>query len=112
MRKTDRNVYARMGGGALAALMASAGFYFIGTRAVPCNYLLSFATPMSFVVKEGLVWAAFTALLLPLGYLAGEKLSAKPLPTLTGRSFAYYTTVGSIVVLSWGTSALAITAGL
>ncbi len=112
MRRTGTNAYSRVTGGVLAALVASTGFYFIGTHVAPCNYLLSFATPASFVVKEGLVWAGFTAFLLPLGCLAGEKLAATSLPALAGRSAAYYATMTGIVALAWGTSAVAIAAGL
>jgi len=70
-RLATRSIYGRMGMGGGAALLASAAFYFAGTHVAPCAYLLSF-TPGSFIVTEGLVWAAFSAILLPLGYAAGR----------------------------------------
>jgi hypothetical protein len=59
-----------MGGGAV--LLASAAFYIAGMHVAPCAYLLSFKTLGAFIVTEGLVWAAFSAILLPLGCAAGE----------------------------------------
>ncbi len=106
MRKAN-NVYAQMATGALAALTAAAVFYFAGTHLAPCAYLLSF-TPQSFLITEGLVWSAFSAILFPLGYLAGRELVARPLPALS----AYYGTAAFVVMLCWGASALAIAAGL
>ena len=112
MAKAGGSVYARMGSGAFAAVMASAAFYFVGTHVAPCNYLLSFTSPGTFVVQEGLVWAAFSAVLFPLGYLAGERLAVKPLPALAGRGLAYYATAAGAVILCLGFSALAIVSGL
>ena len=107
-RKTGASVYGRMVTGFSAALLASAAFYFAGVHFAPCAYLLSF-TPGSFVVKEGLVWAAFSGILLPIGYAAGERLAASTFPAFNRRSW-YYS--GSAVALCWGISALAIAAGL
>jgi hypothetical protein len=105
-----KNIYARMGSGALAAIAASVGFYFIGMQVAPCQYLLSF-TPGRFIVTEGLIWAAFSAIFLPLGYLVGEKLSAITSPVLTRRPI-YYAASASTVLFCWGVSALIIMAGL
>ena len=110
LTEMGKNIYARMGSGALAAITASVGFYFIGMQVAPCQYLLSFS-PTGFMVTEGLIWAAFSAISLPLGYLAGEKLATKTSPLLARRS-VYYAASASTVLLCWGLSALAIMAGL
>ncbi|RLC61045.1 MAG: hypothetical protein DRI01_09160 [Chloroflexi bacterium] len=110
LNQMGKSVHARMGSGALAAIIASVGFYFIGMNVAPCNYLLSFS-PGGFIVTEGLIWAAFSAILLPLGYLAGEKLAAKNFSVLARRPL-YYATSVVMICLSWGLSALAIAAGL
>jgi len=110
MSQMSKSTHARMGGGALAGIVASVGFYFIGMQVAPCNYLLSF-TPVGFIVTEGLIWAAFSAILLPLGYLAGEKLAPIALPAVTRRAL-YYATSAAIICLCWGASAIAIMAGL
>jgi len=67
MGEMSKSIHARMGSGALAAIIASVSFYFIGMQVAPCKYLLSFA-PVGFIITEGLIWAAFSACLLPLGY--------------------------------------------
>jgi hypothetical protein len=110
MSKMGKSVHARMGAGASAAIVASVGFYFIGIQAAPCQYLLSF-TPGGFIVTEGLIWAAFSAVFLPLGYLVGEKMAAKTAPVFI-RQPIYYAVSASAVLLCWGFSALAIMAGL
>ena len=110
MGSMSRSIHTRMGGGALAAIIAAVGFYFIGINAAPCQYLLSF-TPVGFIVTEGLIWVAFSAILLPLGYLAGEKLAAVTSLALMRRSL-YYATSAAIICLCWGVSAVAIMAGL
>lgn len=107
--KPGGKVYGRAGIGALAAVIASLAFYQIGIRAAPCAYLLSFNAG-SFLVKEGLVWAAFSALFVPLGYVAGEKLSRSGL-NLAGSRFVYYGGTLGVLALTWGISALAIAAG-
>lgn len=110
MGEMSKSIHARMGSGALAAIIASVSFYFIGMQVAPCKYLLSF-TPGGFIVTEGLIWAAFSACLLPLGYLVGEKLAAKTFPVLTRRSL-YYATSAAVVCFCWGISAIVIMAGL
>jgi hypothetical protein len=112
LRKSGGNTYTRMASAGGAALLASVVFYFVGLHVAPCNYLLSFTSPGAFVVKEGLVWTAFSAVLMPLGYLVGEKVSTKALPSLAERAVAYYGMASAVVVSSLGVSALAIVAGL
>jgi len=111
MTEMGKGVHARMGSGAMAAIIASVGFYFIGMQVAPCKYLLSFS-PVGFIVTEGLIWAAFSAILLPLGYLAGMKLEAKAFPLLTRKMPLYYATTVATVVICWGVSAIAIASGL
>jgi hypothetical protein len=111
MSEMGKSVHARMGSGAMAAIIASVGFYFIGMQVAPCNYLLGFS-PGGFIVTEGLIWAAFSAILLPLGYLAGVKLEAKAFPVLTRKMPLYYASTVATVVICWGVSAIAIASGL
>jgi len=111
MSEMGKSIHARMGSGALAAIIASVGFYFIGIQVAPCEYLLSFS-PMGFIVTEGLIWAAFSAILLPLGYLAGTKLEAKTFPLLTKKMTLYYASTVATILICWGVSAIAIASGL
>ena len=110
MTQIGRSIHARMGSGALAAIIASVGFYFVGSAAAPCEYLLSF-TASGFIITEGLIWAAFSACLLPMGYLAGEKLAASTSPLLRVKSL-YYATSAAVICICWAGSAIAIAAGL
>ncbi len=106
----SKSVHARIAAGSLAALIASVGFYCVGRQVAPCEYLLSF-TPQGFVVTEGLIWAAFSGILLPVGYLAGEKLTIKaPFPLMRRPVFYFVSTL--VVSVCLGGSALAIKAGL
>jgi len=111
MSAMGKSVHARMGGGALAAIIASVVFYFVGMQVAPCKYLLSF-TPAGFIVTEGLVWAAFSACLLPAGYLAGMKLRETTFPWLARRKLLFYATTAAIIVSCWAISAIVIMAGL
>ena len=113
VRQMDKNVYRRMGCGALAATLGAISFFFIGMQVAPCNYLLGFKGNLGgFLVSEGLVWAAFSAILLPAGYLVGVKLKRKTLPWLVRRMPLYYATSVSIIAFCWGISAVTISWGL
>ena len=93
----------------MAAVAAAVGFYFIGNRLAPCQYLLSF-TPAGFMINEGLIWAAFSAVTVPLGYVIGERLT-DALPRLSTSMVPYYAVSSAIVVIAWVASAAAIAAG-
>ena len=105
----SRSIHARMGYGAVAAIAAAVGFYFIGNRLAPCQYLLSFS-PAGFMITEGLIWAAFSAVTVPLGYVIGERLT-DVLPRLSTSMVPYYAVSSAIVVIAWVASAVAIAAG-
>jgi len=68
-------------------------------------------TAGEFIANQGVAQAAFSAIFLPLGYLAGEKLATKTAPVFTRRPI-YYAVSASTVLLCWGVSALAIMAGV
>ena len=114
-RKLERNHLAQIASGALAALLAAASFYFIGMRVAPCRYLLSFNRPgglVAFLTVEGLVWAIFSAILFPAGYVVGARLRDTVLALRMRRPLIYCTTSAALVVCCWVASAFAIAAGL
>lgn len=114
-RKLDRGHLAQIASGASAALLAAAAFYFIGMQVAPCRYLLSFNRPggfMAFLAVEGLVWAAFSAMLFPAGYWVGARLRDAVLALRMRKPLFYYTTFAAIVVCCWVASAFSIAAGL
>ncbi len=109
-RRNAGNTYVRMGTGVAAALAASALFYTIGGHVAPCAYFWSFGSTGTFVLREGLIWATFTGILFPLGYLVGERLAVKG--AIVRRAAGYYGVAAMISSLAVGGSALAILAGL
>jgi hypothetical protein len=97
-----------------AALVASPVFYFIGMRVAPCNYLLSFNRPeglMAFMVAEGLVWAAFSAALFPMGWRLGSRLEGTIPQVRAVKPVLYYGASLGVVLCAWVASGLAYAAG-
>jgi hypothetical protein len=68
-------------------------------------------TAGGFIANQGVVQAAFLGVFVPLGYLVGEKLAAKPFPVLTNKSL-YYATSAAVIGLCWGISVIAKMTGL
>jgi len=112
MNRIAKNASIGIGAGVLVGLIsATAWVYFaIYVMNAPLYARVVF-TAGGFITNQGVVQAAFSAILLPLGYLAGEKLVAKISPVLTRRPI-YYAVSASTVLLCWGVSALALMAGL
>ena len=105
----------RIGAGFSAGLLGSVGFYFIGMRAAPCNYLLSFNRPGGFVAflgAEGLIWAVLGGVFLPLGYSLGLALEPRVVLLRAARPAAYYAALATIIACAWIASGFAIAAGL
>jgi len=112
MNKIVKNAFVGVGAGALIGLIsATAWVYFaIYVMNAPLYARVVF-TAGEFIANQGVVQAAFSAILLPLGYLAGVKLANVTSSVLMHRSLYHATSVG-IICLCWGISALAIMAGL
>ena len=113
MKAMEKNVYARIGTGGLGAFTGSGLFWLIGMHVAPCRYLLSFAgDPGRWMVTEGLIWAAFSAVLLPVGYLAGEKLQPKIAYMLATKPRLSYATAATLTACCCGAILVALMAGL
>jgi hypothetical protein len=113
-RRLDRNRVIQAASGASGALLGAGAFYFAGMRLAPCQYLLSFNSPVGFVrfmLVEGVVWAAFSAVLFPVGYRVGAQLRDTILAQ-ERKPWFYYAASATIVAGSWAASAVAISAGL
>ncbi len=95
----------RRGAAAFAAALASAAvFYYAGMRLAPCAYLLSFNQPLglfSFMLREGLVWAAFSAALFPAGYALGARWAAPLASYGACRPFIRLAAPGALIALCW-----------
>ena len=112
MNKIAKNAFVGVGAGALIGLIsATAWVYFaIYVMNAPLYARVVF-TAGGFIANQGVVQAAFFGVLLPLGYLAGEKLAAKTSPALI-RMPLYYATSAAVICFCWGISAIAMLAGL
>ncbi|MFH1353572.1 MAG: hypothetical protein ABIH68_08380 [bacterium] len=95
-------------------LSGSIAYYFIGMRVAPCAYMLSFNRAggfISFMAAQGLLWAAFSAVLFPLGWLAGEKYR-EGVFALSQSPRLFYAGASAIVIFCWIVSAAAISLGI
>lgn len=113
-RRLAKGIPIQAASGATAALLAAGAFYFVGLRVAPCQYLLSFARSgglLAFMLAEGLVWAAFSAALVPVGYWAGARLDRAVQTASLKKPARYYLTSAAIIVFCWAASAAVIAAG-
>jgi len=67
-------------------------------------------TAGEFIANQGVVQAAFSAILLPLGYVVAQKLAGRTSPALV-RRLVYYPVSAFTVLICWGVSALVVMAG-
>ena len=112
MNRIAKNALVGVGAGVLVGLIsATAWVYFaIYVMNAPLYARVVF-TAGEFIANQGVVQAAFWGILLPLGYLAGEKLASIASPALTRRAL-YYGTSAATICVCWGISAIATIAGL
>jgi hypothetical protein len=114
MRGIGKSAVLRAGAGAGAGLLSAVPFYFVGLAVAPCKYLLSFDRAgglAAFMVQEGLVWAAFSAVLFPVGYALGARFR-EPLRAFEMRSpVAYHGAALGVALSCWIAAALTIYAG-
>ena len=112
MDKMAKNAYVGIGAGALAGLAsATAWVYFaIYVMNAPAYARVVF-TAGEFIANQGVVQAVFFGTLLPIGYLAGEKLASQTFSYLLNRPL-YYATSALVICLCWGISGMAKMAGL
>ena len=112
MNRIAKSASVGIGAGVLAGLVsATAWVYFaIYVMNAPAYARVVF-TAGGFIANQGVVQAAFFGILLPVGYLVGEKLAARTSPVLAHRPL-YYATSAAVFCLCWGISAIAKMAGL
>jgi hypothetical protein len=114
MRGLERSTFARAGAGAGAGLLSAVPFYFVGLAVAPCAYLTSFDRAggfAAFMLQEGLVWAAFSAVLFPVGFAVGARVRAPLAALAERRPIAYYGAALGVAAFCWVTAAIAIYAG-
>ena len=102
-----KNILAQITTGFLGALTGSILFWAIGVYAKPGKYLLSFqGDPLKWILTEGLIWSLFTALLLPVGYLAGSKISEKLAVAMRVKAWPVYTGIAIMIIISFTVTAV------
>jgi hypothetical protein len=78
--KIQKNLFVGTFAAAIGVFIGSLAYYFVGMKATPCTYMLSFNIPgglINFILKEGLVWTFFVSIFFPTGLEIGEKLKEK-----------------------------------
>ena len=113
--KMKKSVGSRILSAGIGVFTVSILFYFIGIHVRPCPYLLSFNIPggfISFIAKEGIVWAIFAAALFPLGWAIGERLKGKIFELVLQRPRFYYAGVALVTIFCWFGCAIAIYSGV
>ena len=110
--KIAKNAFIGIGVGASVGLVSAVAWVYFAIYVMNAPaYARVVFTAGEYITNQGVLQAAFSAIFLPLGYLAGEKLSVGIPPVLTRRP-VYYAVSASAVMFCWGISALAIVAGL
>ena len=106
--KMERSSLVRVAAPAVGAILAALAFWTLGRHVAPCNYLLSFSSPGSFLLKEGLAWAMFSAVLFPLGWQFGKWLAAASSEPLRP---AYSLSLLGVAIIGFGASGASILSG-
>jgi hypothetical protein len=110
-RRSGKNLAAGAATGAGAAVLSAVPFYFVGLRLAPCNYLMSFAGSggfVSFLVAEGLAWAAFSTILFPLGVLLGARYQERLVGIRAHRPASFYGVLAGLTAICWVIAGIAI----
>lgn len=115
MKRLDRNIPISIGVGALSGILASTFFILATAYGVdkPICADLGYARPLpDFLGIGGVVWMVATAILFPVGYLAGVRLQSWFIHNLAERPSVSYSALAAIIVLCCGLGAAAFMVGL
>lgn len=107
-----KNAYVRSGAGVLAGLFSAAAWVYFAIYVMNAPlYARVVFTAGEYMANQGVVQSAFLGLLLPAGYLVGEKLAARTPPVFM-RGALYYASSAALIGFCWGISAIAKMGGL
>jgi hypothetical protein len=67
---------------------------------------------VAFLISEGLIWAAFSAILFPLGWLTGKKFAGKTYVLLAQKPQLFYIGTTLTMIFCWVICAIAISRGI
>ncbi len=115
MKRLGRSVPTHSGVGALSGIFASTLFILATAYGVdkPICADLGYSRPLpDFLGIGGMVWMVAQAIMLPLGYIVGEKLSLWLVPRLERKPSLSYAGLVTIIVLCFGGGVMAFMIGL
>jgi len=112
MKRIAKNASVGIGAGILAGLMSATAYVYFAVHIMhaPLFERMGVSSIGGFIANQGIVQAAFFGVLLPVGYLIGEKLAAKTFAVPISKPL-YYAASAATIGLCWGISAIAVTAG-
>lgn len=114
INRIAKNVLTGVAAGAITGIITATAYVYFAVYITnsPLFARIGVSSVAEFIADQGVVQAAFWAILLPLGYLAGKKLATKPFPVLAKRRILYYAASTTFILFCWGVSIIAIMAGL
>ena len=114
MNRIAKNAFVGIGAGIFTGLISATAYVYFAIYVMhaPLFERMGVNSIGGFILNQGVVQAAFFGILLPLGYLVGEKLAANTFPVLIRRPLYYYATSVAIICFCWGISAVTVMAGL
>lgn len=114
INRIAKNVLTGVAAGAITGIITATAYVYFAVYITnsPLFARIGVSSVAEFIADQGVVQAAFWAILLPLGYLAGKKLATKPFPVLAKRRILYYAASMAFILFCWGVSIIAIMAGL
>lgn len=113
MKRIAKNTFIGMVTGCLVGIISATAYVYFAVYAThsPIFVRLGIKSIGDFIIGNGLIQAAFSGILLPLGFMIGEKFISKA-PVVLTRKTLYYATSVAITVTCWGISAVALMSGL
>jgi hypothetical protein len=109
LKGMGKNMISRIVTGSAGVFVGSIIYYFAGMRVNPCPYMLTFNAPggfMAFLAKEGLIWAVFAGVLLPLGWSLGEKFNHRTFVSAEENILFYYLKSALTVIICLAASGI------
>lgn len=114
INRIDKNILTGVAAGAITGIITATAYVYFAVYITnsPLFARIGVSSVAEFIADQGVVQAAFWAILLPLGYLVGKKLATKPFLVMAKRRILYYATSTAFVLFCWGVSIIVIMAGL
>ena len=110
--RINNNAFVGIGAGLLTGFVSAVAWVYFAIHVMNAPaYARVVFTAGGYIANQGLAQAAMFGLLLPVGYLVGEKLAAKTFIPLTSRPL-YYTALAATICFCWGISIVVKMAGL